>query len=379
VGRGKCVESSSESLQPPRHVRRRAWVSHTSASAGATGCGGCRDVAGLPLRERWSQILVTINGQKKAGDQRALHHASCAVSPIPRLDLVFFASVQASAPLLYSSEHGHTSAEHIRAQDGAHPDVRLLPRDVERRRSVRVPQLQQPRRRHGRRRAHQYVSQLSVMTHKGLTGTASGRLRRGHAPPVLAPAGRGRAAVQAPARAHTPRHTHARSAGLCMHACAWLRPPDPPDTQPIISWASRPCSGTSLSRLGSTTPGTATRFVASVLYSAYSSSRLQPPAEPTFELYGPAGLRSFVRNCLFATRTRTAEKYAVHELLTEGDVTTSCAAEDLHGSEAPGRDIRAGEDGFWRECIDAGSTLSNMIVDAGPIIHRGRAPSSTLL
>jgi ribonuclease Z len=117
--------------------------------------------------------------------------------------------------------------------------------------------------------------------------------------------------------------------------------------------------------------------VASVIHSFYRSSRLQPPAVPTFELYGPAGLRSFVRNCLFATRTRTAEKYAVHELLTEGDVTTSCAPEDLHGSEAPGRDIRAGDDGFWRECINAGSTLSNMIVDAGPIIHRGRSPLST--
>jgi hypothetical protein len=109
---------------------------------------------GDKLDEEKGGVGRGINSPKKAGDQRALHHASCAVPPIPRLDLVFSASVQAPAPILYLSEHGSTSTEHARAQDGAHPDVRLLSRDVERRRPVRVPQLQQPRRRHGRRRTH---------------------------------------------------------------------------------------------------------------------------------------------------------------------------------------------------------------------------------
>jgi ribonuclease Z len=95
---------------------------------------------------------------------------------------------------------------------------------------------------------------------------------------------------------------------------------------------------------------------------------------PTVEIYGPAGLRSFVRTCMVSTHTRSADKYAVHELLTANDPTTPCTPSDvLHASEFPGRDIRCDIEGFWREFttsvnLDFGTQL---VADAGPIIHRG--------
>lgn len=105
---------------------------------------------------------------------------------------------------------------------------------------------------------------------------------------------------------------------------------------------------------------------------------LRPPWEnngqthtiPHVEIYGPAGLRSFVRSCLAATRTRTAFCYAVHELLTPEDDLTPCGTGDLHASELPGHDILSDDDGFWREIVDSQSQRNRLLVDAGPIIHR---------
>jgi ribonuclease Z len=97
----------------------------------------------------------------------------------------------------------------------------------------------------------------------------------------------------------------------------------------------------------------------------------QPPTEPTIELFGPAGLRNFVRACLFATATRTADKYVVHELLGTDDLLTSCTPEHMHGSEAPGRDIRPDDDGFWQGVLNVKGYGTDLVVDAGPIVHRG--------
>lgn len=76
------------------------------------------------------------------------------------------------------------------------------------------------------------------------------------------------------------------------------------------------------------------------------------------------------------TLTRTADRYVVHELLSAEDEVTPCAPpEVMHSSECEGNDIRAGENGFWKDIVfEHKKTIS---VDAGPILHRGT--SSTFL
>ncbi|KAJ6546437.1 beta-lactamase-like protein [Mycena vulgaris] len=94
-----------------------------------------------------------------------------------------------------------------------------------------------------------------------------------------------------------------------------------------------------------------------------------PP--PRIEIYGPAGIRTFIRSILNMTLTRTAEKYVVHELLREDDASTPCEPpEVLHSSELVGRDIRCSEDGFWRGFTKGTGALGEVVVDAGPILHR---------
>ncbi|KAI0045566.1 Metallo-hydrolase/oxidoreductase [Auriscalpium vulgare] len=88
---------------------------------------------------------------------------------------------------------------------------------------------------------------------------------------------------------------------------------------------------------------------------------------PTVNIYGPSGLRLFLRSNLQFTRTRTADRYAVHELLTrEDDLCTG----ELHSSEAEGRDIVCGEDGLWRDVAVGRSSRGEIHVQAGPIEHR---------
>lgn len=94
--------------------------------------------------------------------------------------------------------------------------------------------------------------------------------------------------------------------------------------------------------------------------------------QPKVEIYGPAGLRTFVRSILKMTLTRTAERYVVHELLGAEDEVTSCTPpEVLHSSECVGIDLRAGEDGFWKRIVSEQTRSANIAVDAGPILHRG--------
>jgi ribonuclease Z len=85
------------------------------------------------------------------------------------------------------------------------------------------------------------------------------------------------------------------------------------------------------------------------------------------ELYGPAGLRNFVRTNLKFMSTKFDAPYAVHELLTPKDPITSCAEGDRHENEVHGRDLMCGEDGLWREF----DTCSEFSVGAAPLVHRG--------
>ncbi|KDQ33624.1 hypothetical protein PLEOSDRAFT_1080773 [Pleurotus ostreatus PC15] len=92
---------------------------------------------------------------------------------------------------------------------------------------------------------------------------------------------------------------------------------------------------------------------------------------PRIEIYGPPGIRSFVRSILQMTYTKTSDRYVVHELLRPSDPITPCGENDLHASEALGRDILcSSEDGFWRGFTSGDGPFGKVFVDAGPIIHR---------
>jgi ribonuclease Z len=84
-------------------------------------------------------------------------------------------------------------------------------------------------------------------------------------------------------------------------------------------------------------------------------------------IYGPPGIRSFVRFNLNITEATLVGKYAVHELL-KGDEqpSASCSEDQLHESEQPGTDFIADEDGLWRNILTEG----DWSVDAGQIVHR---------
>lgn len=109
--------------------------------------------------------------------------------------------------------------------------------------------------------------------------------------------------------------------------------------------------------------------------SAFSHCSIKPPR---IEIYGPAGLRTFVRSILTMTLTKTADTYAVHELLTPQCLRTPCDAESLHSSECPGLDFVCDEQGFWQAIVVARGRVGDIVVDAGPISHRGQSLSEML-
>jgi ribonuclease Z len=95
------------------------------------------------------------------------------------------------------------------------------------------------------------------------------------------------------------------------------------------------------------------------------------PLKPQIELYGPAGLRTFVRSIFTMTLTHTGERYVVHELLTPSDTPTSCNPAVLHPSECPGQNFLCDDDGFWKGVTSGTGYYGEVVVDAGPILHRG--------
>jgi len=118
--------------------------------------------------------------------------------------------------------------------------------------------------------------------------------------------------------------------------------------------------------------------------------------QPRVEIYGPAGLRLFVRQIMKMTLTRTADKYVVHELLTPSDSITPCVprapnadptefnitqSDIMHYSELAGSDLYAttitGEPqaegvsgGYWYSITTDNGHYSPITVSAGSILHR---------
>ncbi|KAJ7898722.1 beta-lactamase-like protein [Mycena leptocephala] len=84
-------------------------------------------------------------------------------------------------------------------------------------------------------------------------------------------------------------------------------------------------------------------------------------APPRIEIYGPAGIRTFVRSILKMTLTHTADKYVVHELLRLEDAPTPCEPLERHPML---------DDGFWRAFTQARGVFGDVVVDAGHILHR---------
>ncbi|GJE90621.1 ribonuclease Z [Phanerochaete sordida] len=100
----------------------------------------------------------------------------------------------------------------------------------------------------------------------------------------------------------------------------------------------------------------------------------RPVRAPKIEIYGPRGMRQFVRTIFSLTHTRSADQYCVHELLMPGETASASGndIEELHPSEEPGTNIPCDADGYWREVtshkLHGGS--NHVVVDAGPIVHR---------
>lgn len=110
-----------------------------------------------------------------------------------------------------------------------------------------------------------------------------------------------------------------------------------------------------------------------------AAERIQEAVLPKVEIYGPHGIRKFVRTIMTLTHTRSADKYVVHELLSPDETASvsSISTENnpLHGNELPGKDLSCDANGFWRNiasevCTGYGSGRYRMLVDAGPILHR---------
>jgi ribonuclease Z len=96
---------------------------------------------------------------------------------------------------------------------------------------------------------------------------------------------------------------------------------------------------------------------------------------PKIEIFGPRGIRHFVRTIFTLTHTRSADQYCVHELLLSGEEpsTPGDATEHFHPSEEAGQDIHCDERGFWRRIVEQNlhGGKGCVVVDAGPIVHRG--------
>lgn len=93
------------------------------------------------------------------------------------------------------------------------------------------------------------------------------------------------------------------------------------------------------------------------------------------QIYGPSGLRKFVRVNLQLTLTELRGRYAVHEVLGPSDEpSVACERDILHLNESPGDDIRPDDQGLWKNLVSD----KDWTVHAGPLQHRGPYSSTTI-
>ncbi|GAA5988035.1 hypothetical protein JCM5350_004147 [Sporobolomyces pararoseus] len=92
----------------------------------------------------------------------------------------------------------------------------------------------------------------------------------------------------------------------------------------------------------------------------------QSQSIPPTQIYGPSGLRLFLRTCLALTHSTLTRPYQVNELLFSDEQEEHGA---LHPSERQGENVRCDKDGFWRGIV---GEEKGMRVDVGPILHTVR-------
>ncbi|KAJ7374383.1 Zinc phosphodiesterase ELAC protein 1 [Desmophyllum pertusum] len=93
------------------------------------------------------------------------------------------------------------------------------------------------------------------------------------------------------------------------------------------------------------------------------------------EIYGPVGLRKFIRVSLELSQSLLGFTYSVIELhcfnsgFVQGDtVEWTCSpstSDSLHPNETSGRTIYESDDGLWKVCREG-----NLTVFAAPLKHR---------
>ncbi|GBG72885.1 hypothetical protein CBR_g12605 [Chara braunii] len=95
------------------------------------------------------------------------------------------------------------------------------------------------------------------------------------------------------------------------------------------------------------------------------------PGRPPTQIYGPVGLRAWLRTTLCLSEAGVPNKYAVHELVPPGGQRRSTRRglsmlmeDPPHVDELPGRDIACGGDGLWLVHQD-----ERYVVQAGALRH----------
>ncbi|KAF8468868.1 beta-lactamase-like protein [Kalaharituber pfeilii] len=89
------------------------------------------------------------------------------------------------------------------------------------------------------------------------------------------------------------------------------------------------------------------------------------PDEADIELYGPKGLREYVRSTLRLTYTHLDSWISIHELLFPQEEDTPNSIGSCYEKEIPGKNFRQDKDGFWRNIFANGE----FNVSAGHIKH----------
>lgn len=98
---------------------------------------------------------------------------------------------------------------------------------------------------------------------------------------------------------------------------------------------------------------------------AVAAATANPDSALPLEIYGPRGLRQYIRTSLVCTYTNLSAPYRVHELLFPGEEASAPAASSLNPAELAGSDVSCSADRLFHDFL----SLPDLAVSAGPILH----------